>query len=101
MLVMPHCGLTWGSVNASPALTPHVTLSQDRGKRDVDLRTVLPFDRQTCMETGVHDFNGACRGRFCEPVVGKFRAREYKCVSVLDDAEIDLFRNEAVIICAP
>ena len=53
------------------------------------------------METGVHDFDGACRDRFCEPVVGKLRVREYKCVSVLDDAEIDLFRNEAVIAYAP
>jgi hypothetical protein len=53
------------------------------------------------METGVSDFNGACRDRFCEPGVGKVQVREYKCVSVLDDAEIDLFRNEAAITCAP
>jgi hypothetical protein len=101
MLVMRRGGLTWGSINASTALTPHVTWRQERGKRDVDLRTVLPFDRQACMETGVHDFNGACRDRFCEPVVGNLRVREHKCVSVLHDAEIDLFRNEAVITYAP
>jgi hypothetical protein len=53
------------------------------------------------MQTGVHDFNGACRDRSCEPMVGKLRVCEYKCVSVLDDAEIDLFRSEAVITCAP
>jgi hypothetical protein len=53
------------------------------------------------MGTGVHDFNGACRDRFCEPVVGNLRVREHKCVSVLHDAEIDLFRNEAVITYAP
>lgn len=74
---------------------------QGRGKRDVALRTVLPFNRQACMGTGVHDFNSACRDRFCEPVVGKLQVREYICAYVLDHAEIELFRNEAVITCAP
>ena len=35
------------------------------------------------------------------PAAGQPELREYKCIYVLNDAEIGLFSNEVVVNCAP